>query len=87
VTGLPKALGNRPRCNGGGLRRNSSLGSAYRPHSSNGSAGAIAGPLLALAVIGRFGMRGVFAFRRRFQGALCVIVAWLGIREAHRSKI
>src|ERR1700687_3170590 len=59
---------------------NSSLGSAYGLIQAMDSAGAIAGPLLALAVIGRFGMRGVFAFAA-IPGALCVIVAWLGIRE------
>jgi MFS family permease len=47
------------------------------------SAGAIAGPLLALLVIGHFGMRGVFAWAA-VPGALCVIVAWVGIREVHR---
>lgn len=39
----------------------SALGSAYGLIQAMDSAGAIAGPLLALAVIGRFGMRGVFA--------------------------
>ena len=57
----------------------STLGSAYGLIQSMDSAGAIAGPLLALAVIGRFGMRGVFA-SAALPGALCVIVAWLGIR-------
>src|SRR6267154_3157802 len=64
---------------------NSSLGSAYGLIQAMDSAGEIAGPLLALAVIRRFGMRGVFA-SAAIPGALCVIVAWLGIREAHRSK-
>jgi MFS family permease len=64
---------------------NSSLGSAYGLIQAMDSAGAIAGPLLALAVIGRFGMRGVFAFAA-IPGALCVTVAWVGIREARRSK-
>src|ERR1700692_4176374 len=62
----------------------SSLGSAYGLIQAMDSAGAIAGPLLALAVIGHFGMRGVFA-GAAVPGALCVIVAWLGIREVHRS--
>ncbi|MGB6387678.1 MAG: MFS transporter [Terriglobales bacterium] len=61
------------------------LGSAYGLIQAMDSAGAIAGPLLALAVIGRFGMRGVFAWAA-IPGALCVIVAWLGIREVHRSR-
>jgi MFS family permease len=64
---------------------NSSLGSAYGLIQAMDSAGAIAGPLLALAVIARFGMRGVFAFAA-IPGALCVTVAWVGIREARRSK-
>ena len=62
----------------------STLGSAYGLIQSMDSAGAIAGPLLALAVIGRFGMRGVFA-SAAIPGALCVIVAWIGIREVHRA--
>jgi MFS family permease len=61
----------------------SRLGSAYGLIQAMDSAGAIAGPLLALAVIGRFGMRGVFA-SAAIPGALCVIVAWVGIREVHR---
>jgi MFS family permease len=59
---------------------NSNIGSAYGLIQAMDSAGAIAGPLLALAVIGRFGMRGVFA-SAAIPGALCVIVAWVGIRE------
>jgi MFS family permease len=62
----------------------SNLGSAYGLIQAMDSAGAIAGPLLALAVIGRFGMRGVFAWAA-VPGALCVIVAWIGIREVHRG--
>ena len=58
----------------------SKIGSAYGLIQAMDSAGAIIGPLLALAVIGRFGMRGVFAWAA-IPGALCVIVAWLGIRE------
>ncbi len=62
----------------------SAIGSAYGLIQALDSAGAIAGPLLALAVIGRFGMRGVFA-SAAIPGALCVIVAWVGIREV-RSR-
>jgi MFS family permease len=62
----------------------STLGSAYGLIQAMDSAGAIAGPLLALAVIGRFGMRGVFA-GAAIPGALCVIVAWIGIREVRRA--
>jgi MFS family permease len=61
----------------------SALGSAYGLIQAMDSAGAIAGPLLALAIIRRFGMRGVFA-SAAIPGALCVIVAWAGIREVHR---
>jgi MFS family permease len=64
----------------------SALGSAYGLIQAMDSAGAIAGPLLALAVIGRFGMRGVFA-SAAFPGALCVLVAWLGIREVRRAPV
>src|SRR6202521_3121355 len=59
---------------------NSNIGSAYGLIQAMDSAGAIVGPLLALAVIGRFGMRGVFAWAA-IPGALCVIAAWIGIRE------
>jgi MFS family permease len=62
----------------------SRIGSAYGLIQAMDSAGAIAGPLLALAVIGRFGMRGVFA-SAAIPGALCVVVASLGIREVHRA--
>jgi len=62
----------------------SALGSAYGLIQAMDSAGAIAGPLVALAVIGRFGMRGVFA-SAAIPGSLCVIVAWTGIREVRRS--
>jgi MFS family permease len=62
----------------------SAIGSAYGLIQAMDSAGAIAGPLLALAVIGRFGMRGVFAWAA-IPGALCVLVVWFGIREVHRQ--
>jgi len=61
------------------------LGSAYGLIQAMDSAGAIAGPLMALALIGRFGMRGVFA-GAAIPGALCILVAWIGIREVHRSR-
>jgi MFS family permease len=63
---------------------NSSLGSAYGLIQAMDSAGAIAGPLIALLVIGRFGMRGVFAWAA-VPGALCILVAWVGIREVRRD--
>src|SRR6202140_2408304 len=63
----------------------SKIGSAYGLIQAMDSAGAIVGPLLALAVVGHFGMRGVFA-SAAIPGALCVIVAWVGIREVHRGS-
>jgi MFS family permease len=62
----------------------SALGSAYGLIQAMDSAGAIAGPLLALAIIGRFGMRVVFA-SAAVPGALCVLVAWIGIREVRKQ--
>src|SRR5271170_5041805 len=63
----------------------SALGSAYGLIQAMDSAGAIVGPLLALVVIGRFGMRGVFAWAA-IPGALCVMVAVFGIREVRRDR-
>jgi MFS family permease len=63
---------------------NSQLGSAYGLIQAMDSAGAIVGPLVALALIGHFGMRGVFA-GAAVPGALCVLVASFGIREVHRA--
>ena len=62
----------------------SRIGSAYGLIQAMDSAGAIAGPLAALALIGHFGMRGVFG-AAAVPGALCVLVAWFGIREVHRA--
>jgi MFS family permease len=59
------------------------LGSAYGLIQSMDSAGAIAGPLVALGLIRRFGIRSVF-WAAAVPGALCVLVALLGIREAKR---
>ncbi|MGA9355233.1 MAG: MFS transporter [Terriglobales bacterium] len=60
------------------------IGSAYGLIQAMDSAGAIAGPLLALALIGHFGVRGVFVWAA-VPGALCVLVAWVGIREVRRG--
>jgi MFS family permease len=59
------------------------LGSAYGLIQSMDSAGAIAGPLLALALLAHWGMRSVF-WAAAAPGALCVLVAILGIRETKR---
>ena len=61
----------------------SAIGSAYGLIQAMDSAGAIVGPLLALALIEHFGMRGVFA-AAAIPGALCILVAWVGIREVKR---
>jgi MFS family permease len=61
------------------------LGSAYGLIQSMDSAGAIAGPLLALALLSRYGIRTVF-LAAAVPGALSVLVAILGIRETKRQK-
>lgn len=60
------------------------LGSAYGLIQSMDSAGAIAGPLVALVLLARFGIRSVF-WAAAVPGALCVLVAVLGIREKRRA--
>src|SRR5271167_2488412 len=59
------------------------LGSAYGLIQSMDSAGAIAGPLAALVLLARYGVRGVF-WAAAVPGALCVMVALVGIRETRR---
>src|SRR5580700_6279559 len=61
------------------------LGSAYGLIQSMDSAGAIAGPLVALVLLARFGIRSVFC-AAAVPGALCVLVALLGIVETKRGK-
>src|ERR1700675_1886381 len=56
------------------------LGSAYGLIQSMDSAGAIAGPLAALVLLARYGIRGVF-WAAAVPGALCVTGAFFGIRE------
>lgn len=56
------------------------LGSAYGLIQSMDSAGAIVGPLTALVLLSRFGIRSVF-WAAALPGALAVVVALLGIRE------
>jgi MFS family permease len=61
------------------------LGSAYGLIQSLDSAGAIAGPLAALVLLARHGIRTVF-LAAAVPGALAVLVAMFGIRETgHRS--
>src|SRR5712672_1666966 len=59
------------------------LGSAYGLIQSMDSAGAIAGPLAALVLLARYGIRSVFG-AAAIPGALCVLVALFGIRETNR---
>ncbi len=58
----------------------SRLGSAYGLLQAMDSAGAIAGPLLALLLLPHYGLRGIFWFAG-IPGALCIVVALIGIRE------
>jgi MFS family permease len=62
----------------------SRIGSAYGLIQALDSAGAIVGPLAALALIGYFGMRGVF-WAAAVPGALAILVACFGIRETRRA--
>ena len=59
------------------------LGSAYGLIQSMDSAGAIAGPLVALLLLAHYGIRSVF-WAAAIPGALCVMVALFGIRETKR---
>jgi MFS family permease len=61
------------------------LGSAYGLIQSMDSAGAIAGPLAALVLLARYGIRSVF-WAATIPGALCVLVALFGIRETQRPR-
>ena len=61
----------------------SRIGSAYGLVQAMDSAGAIAGPLTALALLPHFGLRGIF-WAAAVPGLLCILVAALGIRETGR---
>jgi MFS family permease len=63
----------------------SGLGSAYGLIQAMDSAGAIVGPLLALWLLSWAGMRGVF-WAAAVPGALCVLVAAVGIRETRGQR-
>ena len=60
------------------------LGAAYGLIQSMDSAGAIAGPLIALVLLAHYGIRSVF-WAAAVPGALCMLVALLGIREVRRA--
>jgi MFS family permease len=59
------------------------LGAAYGLIQSMDSAGAIAGPLAALVLLARFGIRSVF-LAAAVPGALAVLAAVFGVRETRR---
>ena len=63
----------------------SGIGSAYGLIQAMDSAGAIAGPLIALLLLSHYGLRGVF-WAAGVPGLLCVVVAWLGIRETRAAQ-
>jgi len=64
----------------------SRIGSAYGLIQAMDSAGAIAGPLAALALLPHFGLRGIF-WAAAVPGLLCILVAALGIRDTgHKSS-
>jgi len=63
----------------------SRLGHAYGLVQAMDSAGAILGPLLALLLVAGYGLRGVFLIAT-VPGALCVLVALLGIRESRKRE-
>jgi MFS family permease len=63
----------------------SRLGSAYGLIQAMDSAGAIAGPLIALLLLRRYGLRGIF-WAAGIPGFLCIVVAMLGIRETQAAR-
>jgi MFS family permease len=62
----------------------SRLGSAYGLIQAMDSAGAIAGPLIALVLLPHYGLRGIF-WAAGVPGFLCIVVAMLGIRETQAA--
>jgi MFS family permease len=60
------------------------LGAAYGLIQSMDSAGATAGPLIALFLLAHYGIRSVF-WAAAVPGALAILVAVLGIREVRRA--
>jgi MFS family permease len=63
----------------------SRLGSAYGLIQAMDSAGAIAGPLIALLLLRHYGFRGIF-WAAGIPGFLCIVVAMLGIRETKAAR-
>src|SRR5712692_8732319 len=64
----------------------SRIGSAYGLIQAMDSAGAVSGPLIALLLLPRYGLRGIFS-AAAIPGFLCVALALLGIRETKRSPV
>jgi MFS family permease len=60
------------------------LGAAYGFIKKMDSAGAIVGPLAALALLGHFGIRGVL-WAAALPGGLAILVALFGIRETRKA--
>jgi MFS family permease len=60
-------------------------GSAFGLLQAMDSAGAIAGPLLALAILARWDMRAVF-WAAAVPGALAIAVVWLFVREPAHAR-
>jgi len=63
----------------------SRIGSAYGLIQAMDSAGAIAGPLIALLLLSHYGIRSVF-WAAAVPGALCILVATFGIHETVRAS-
>jgi MFS family permease len=63
----------------------SRIGSAYGLVQAMDSAGAIAGPLIALLLLTHCGLRGVF-WAAGVPGLFCVLVSILGIREVESTQ-
>ena len=62
------------------------VGSAFGLLQAMDSAGAIAGPLLALWILRGHGVRTVF-WLAAIPGGLTVLIAWLGIREIRKTRV
>ena len=63
----------------------SRLCSAFGLIQAMDSAGAIAGPLIALLLLRQYGLRGIF-WAAGIPGFLCIVVAMLGIRETKAAR-
>ncbi len=63
----------------------SRMGSTFGFMQAMDSAGAIAGPLIALLLLPHYGLRWIF-WIAAIPGALCIVVAAFGIRETRRTS-